>query len=145
MHIIPRFCSALVLLVPQCATPLIGHQTGGRPVTIDDQFAIKNVSDPQISPDGKWVAYVVGQKDLQHDLNVSDVWMTSWDGATTVQLTHTKKESESDPGWSPDGKYLAFLSDREDKNEASQLWLLNTAGGEAERRTDRNRRIGTCT
>jgi dipeptidyl aminopeptidase/acylaminoacyl peptidase len=136
MHIIPRFCSALVLLVPQFATPLIGQQTGGRPVTIDDQFAIKNVSDPQISPDGKWVAYVVGQKDLQHDLNVSDVWMTSWDGATTVQLTHTKKESESDPGWSPDGKYLAFLSDREDKNEASQLWLLNTAGGEAERLTD---------
>ncbi|HTG83951.1 MAG TPA: S9 family peptidase [Gemmatimonadales bacterium] len=136
MHIIARFCPALFLLVPQFATPLTGQQTGARPVTIDDQFAIKAVSDPQISPDGKWVAYVVSQKDLEHDLNQSDVWMTSWDGATTVQLTHTEKESESDPGWSPDGKFLAFLSDREDENDASQLWLLNTAGGEAERLTD---------
>lgn len=136
MHIIERLCPALFLLVPQFVTPLTGQQTGGRPVSIEDQFAIKDVSDPRISPDGKWVAYVVSQKDLEEDLNQSDVWMTSWDGATTVQLTHTKKESESDPGWSPDGKYLAFLSDREDENEASQLWLLNTAGGEAERLTD---------
>jgi len=136
MHIIERLCPALFLLVPQFATPLAGQQTGGRPVTIEDQFALKDVSDPQISPDGKWVAYVVSQKDFEKDLNQSDVWMTSWDGVTTIQLTHTEKESESDPGWSPDGKYLAFLSDREDENDASQLWLLNTAGGEAERLTD---------
>ncbi|HSE44381.1 MAG TPA: hypothetical protein VLB12_00615 [Gemmatimonadales bacterium] len=50
MCIIQRFCPALFLLVSQFATPLTGQQTGGRPVTIDDQFAIKDVSDPQISP-----------------------------------------------------------------------------------------------
>jgi len=53
MHIIARFCPALFLLVPQFATPLAGQQTGGRPVTIEDQFALKDVSDPQISPDAR--------------------------------------------------------------------------------------------
>ncbi|HEY7029025.1 MAG TPA: S9 family peptidase [Gemmatimonadales bacterium] len=136
MHIIQRCRPAIFLLVAQCGTRLTAQEGGTRPVTVDDQFSLKDVSDPQISPDGKWVAYVVSQADLEKDLNQSDVWMTSWDGATTVQLTHTKKESESDPSWSPDGKYLAFLSDRDDENDASQLWLLNTAGGEAERLTD---------
>ncbi len=88
---IQRFCPALFLFVPQFATPLIGQAAAGRAVTIDDQFAIKDVSDPQISPDGKWVAYVVSQSDLEDDLNQSDVWMTSWDGATTIQLTHTEE------------------------------------------------------
>ena len=132
--------SALLFL----ALPVVAQQSDRRPVTIDDQFAIKDVSDPQISPDGKWVAYVVSQRDLEDDLNQSDVWMTSWDGATTIQLTHTKKESESDPSWSPDGKYLAFLSDREDENDASQLWLLNAVGrggGTADRWQERHREL----
>ena len=55
------------------------------------------------------------------------------DGATTLRLTTTEKESESQPRWGPDGRYLAFLSSRGDDDEASQLWLLPRAGGEAER------------
>ena len=127
-----RFLPVATVLISSIVTPLPGQQAGGRAVTIEDQFAIKDVSDPQISPDGKWVAYVVSTSDLKEDKSQSDIWMTSWDGATTLQLTRTKKESESDPSWSPDGKYLAFLSDRDDENDASQLWLLNVAGGEAE-------------
>ena len=55
------------VLSSSIVTPLTGQQAGGRAVTIEDQFAIKDVSDPQISPDGKWVAYVVSTSDLKED------------------------------------------------------------------------------
>ena len=61
--------------------------------------------------------------------------MTSWDGRETVRLT-SGKDSESTPRWSPDGRFLAFLSSRRDENETSQLWLLPRGGGEAEKITE---------
>lgn len=106
-----------------------------RPVNFDDMARLRTVSDPQISPDGAWVAYVVSTPDLKEDRSDKDIWMTSWDGRQSIRLT-TSKASETTPRWSPDGKYLAFLSDRGDENEVDQLWLLNRAGGEAEKLTD---------
>ncbi len=106
-----------------------------RPVTLDDLFALRDVSDPQISPDGAWVAYTVETTDPKEDDSDSDVWMTSWDGQRTLRLTTSKKDEES-PRFSPDGQYLAFLSDRDYEPETDQIWLLNRSGGEAERITD---------
>jgi dipeptidyl aminopeptidase/acylaminoacyl peptidase len=77
------------------------------------------------------VAYVVTTDDLEADQRVSHLWMTSWDGATTLQLTAGPGESESSPRWSPDGRWLAFLSSRRDEGGAPQVWLLPRAGGEA--------------
>lgn len=69
-------------------------------------------SDPQISPDGAWVAYAVRSNDVIKDKRVSHVWMTSWDGKETVQLTHSE-EGEDTPRWSPDGRLSGTsLSDR---------------------------------
>jgi dipeptidyl aminopeptidase/acylaminoacyl peptidase len=62
--------------------------------------------------------------------------MTSWDGKRTLQLTSRKEESESTPRWSPDGRYLAFISSRDDKKERDQLWLLDRTGGEARQLTN---------
>ncbi|MEO8636934.1 MAG: S9 family peptidase [Gemmatimonadales bacterium] len=106
-----------------------------RPVTLDDLPAFKDVGNPQLSPDGRWVAYEVSVIDLKADHQVSDIWMTSWDGKTTLQLTRTPKESEHSAQWSPDGRYLAFLSGRGDDDDADQLWLLDRRGGEAEQLT----------
>jgi dipeptidyl aminopeptidase/acylaminoacyl peptidase len=107
-----------------------------RPVTLDDYFALRDVGDVQVSPDGDWVAYAVSAVDEDADAWTSDVWMSSWDGRRRVQLTHTD-ESESTPRWSPDGRYLAFLADRDDpEGGTTQLWLLPRDGGEAERVTD---------
>lgn len=100
-----------------------------RALTVDDIYNLKEVRDPQRSPDGKWVAYAVSRAIKDTDKNDSDVWMVSWDGRQQVQLT-SSAESESTPRWSPDGTYLAFLSSRQGAKDA-QIWLMNRAGGEA--------------
>lgn len=106
-----------------------------RRLTLDDMYRLREVSDPQISPDGAWVAYTVSLPDTAEDQANNDVWMTSWDGARSVRLT-TSKASEHTPRWSPDGRWLAFLADRDDPRKVDQVWLLNRSGGEAERITD---------
>ena len=113
----------------------LGALPASHPLTLDDIVRLKSVSDPQISPDGAWVAYTVRGTDVKEDKADTDVWMTSWDGKQTVRLT-TSKDSETTPRWSPDGRYLAFLSSRSDENEVSQVWLLPRLGGEAEKVTD---------
>jgi dipeptidyl aminopeptidase/acylaminoacyl peptidase len=105
-----------------------------RPLRADDVYNLRDVRDPQRSPDGKWVAYVVARAIKDTDKNDSDVWMASWDGAQDIQLT-SSPESESTPRWSPDNKYLAFLSSRQDAKKG-QVWLMNRVGGEASKLTD---------
>jgi dipeptidyl aminopeptidase/acylaminoacyl peptidase len=105
-----------------------------RPLRADDVYNLRDLRDPQRSPDGKWVAYVVARAIKDTDKNDSDVWMASWDGAQDIQLT-SSPESESTPRWSPDNKYLAFLSSRQDAKKG-QVWLMNRVGGEASKLTD---------
>jgi dipeptidyl aminopeptidase/acylaminoacyl peptidase len=106
-----------------------------RPVEARDLLRIREVSDPQLSPDGAWVAYSVSTADTAADKRDTDVWMSRWDGKRSVRLTYSK-DRERSPRWSPDGRYLAFLSSREDPREVEQVWLLDRTGGEAERVTD---------
>jgi dipeptidyl aminopeptidase/acylaminoacyl peptidase len=105
-----------------------------RPLRAADVYRVRDVADPRRSPDGRWVAYAVTAADSARDKNNSDLWMTSWDGAQTVQLT-SSPDGENTPRWSPDGRYLAFLSSRDDSSETTQLWLLNRQGGEGVRAT----------
>jgi dipeptidyl aminopeptidase/acylaminoacyl peptidase len=125
-----RYGSLFVLAV--AVTPPAVAQ---RPVEARDLLRIREVSDPQLSPDGAWVAYTVSGSDTVEDKRDADVWMTSWDGKRSVRLTYSKAREHS-PRWSPDGRYLAFLSSREDPREVEQIWLLDRTGGEAERVTD---------
>jgi dipeptidyl aminopeptidase/acylaminoacyl peptidase len=100
---------------------------------VDDLFRIQRVSDPRVSPDGRWVAYVVSTPDLSTDKSTSRIWMVAAAGGDPIPLT-VKGSSASSPRWSPDGKYLGFLATRGEDTEA-QVWLLNRLGGEAEQLT----------
>jgi Tol biopolymer transport system component len=122
------------------ATPA-GRATGKHALSVDDYFRMKELEDPQISPDAKWVAYTVKTANLKEDKNEERIWMVPASGGVAIPLT-TEKSSSSHARWSPDGKYLAFLSSRgggesEDADEGkAQVWILNRDGGEAQQLTE---------
>jgi dipeptidyl aminopeptidase/acylaminoacyl peptidase len=93
---------------------------------------LKTVGDPRISPDGRWVAYTVHSLDPKADSADTDVHMVPFAGGAPVRLTASPKP-ETRPRFSPDGRYLAFLSGRDGKK--TQVWLLDRRGGEAAKLT----------
>ena len=123
---------ALVPALGAQAPTAVSRSTPPRPFSLDDVLHVRDVRDPEISPDGAWVAYTVSTPDTAEDRNKSAVWMANWDGTRNVRLT-TSKTGENTPRWSPDGRWLAFLSSRDD--EHTQLWLLDRQGGEGRKAT----------
>ena len=118
-----------------CSSVVMSGQTR-RPLRPADLFALKSVGDPRISPDGAWVAYTVASLDEKEDRSDTDIYMVSTDAgqaAAPIRLTSSKKP-ETSPRWSPDGRYLAFLSSRDGKK--SQVYLLDRRGGDAQQITD---------
>ena len=99
----------------------------GAPLTVEDYATMATPQDPQLSPDGKRVAYVLSRADLEKSAYDTDVWLVDADGTRNRQLTRGEK-SDSSPRWSPDGKTIAFLSDR---SGATAIYLLPLDGGEA--------------
>jgi len=126
-----RIVLATLLLA---AAPLHAQDTARRPLRSDDFARIRSVGDPQISPDGEWVAYTVTTINLAKDNRDTDVWMASWDGQTRLRVT-SSPDGESSPRWSPDGRYLSFISSRQE-SRGGQVWLLDRRGGEAQRLTE---------
>ncbi|MCX6952619.1 MAG: S9 family peptidase [Verrucomicrobia bacterium] len=119
--------------------------------TIDQLLSLKSVARPRLSPDGKLVAYEVTETDWKENAYVTQLWLADVPSGRSVQLTRGKKSSDN-AQWSPDGRWLAFLTEREtgavaplpekdkDKGDkptaeakpaARQLWLISPLGGEA--------------
>jgi dipeptidyl aminopeptidase/acylaminoacyl peptidase len=99
----------------------------------DDYFRIKDVENAQISPDGKWVAYVVTTHDAKEDKDKKRIWMVAASGGDAIALT-VESANATYPRWSPDGKCLGFLSERD--KQKKQFWTLRRGGGEAEQLTN---------
>ena len=125
-----RSCSLLVLLscVAFSVTSLFSQTPAKQLLTADDFLRAQQVRDPQVAPDGKWVAYTVTSTDREADKRRTSIWMVNWEGTQDLQLTFGPN-LDSSPRWSPDGKYLAFLSSPEDGK--AQIWLLDRRGGSA--------------
>lgn len=99
--------------------------------TIDDVINLKRVGSPAISPNGKLVAYTVREANWDENAYETEIWIGDEASRSPRQLTNAKKSS-SQPAWSPDGAWLAFVSDRDGKR---QLYRIAVVGGEAERLT----------
>ena len=97
------------------------------PLVPDDFYKLQQVTDPQVAPDGQWVAYLVTTNDRQSDERLSAVWMVSWDGRQQVQLTSPASGIRT-PRWSPDNRYLAFVG-IPTGSEHNQIMLLDRRGG----------------
>ncbi len=127
-----------VLALVFLALASVPSRAGDRPWTSDDILALKAVSDPQLSPDGKAVAYVVESLNAEKDAYQTDVWLVPTAGGDARALASSPVADET-PRWSPDGRFLAFLSERprpgvtgDDAAEAKrQIWLIRPDGGEA--------------
>lgn len=105
-----------------------GAAQSQRPMGIVDWLNIPQLSDLQLSPDGRHIAFTQSTSDWQLGRRVTHIWRTSIDGGQPVQLT-TGSDGETSPRWSPDGKTIAFVAKR-GTNEFAQIYLLPVDGGE---------------
>jgi dipeptidyl aminopeptidase/acylaminoacyl peptidase len=96
--------------------------------SVDQILSLKRAASPQLSPDGRFVAYTMRATNWDENAYETEIWLADTMSVATRQLTNGKKSSQS-PAWSPDGSRLAFISDRTDKR---QIYLINPAGGEAD-------------
>ena len=120
-----RYPSSILVALLAAATPLAAH--AGRPLAAQDWYRFHDLGSLRIAPDGAAVAYLVTSYDRDRDESVTQLWLSDWSGRESVQLT--RGESVSEPRFSPDGRYLSFLSARP-AGAATQLWALDRRGGE---------------
>ena len=121
----PLFAAVLLLAAPAALA--------ARPMTIEDVVTAVRVGDPQLSPDGKWVAFVRTATDLAAGKRNADVWLVPSDGSAPPRALTRHEKTDNTPRFSPDGKTLAFISTR---SGTAQVWLLDLAGGEPRKLTD---------
>ncbi|HEV8483269.1 MAG TPA: S9 family peptidase [Blastocatellia bacterium] len=150
-----RFVNRLLALISLVAISLAQTSLGrppsnGRGITPEDYFAFEFLSDPQLSPDGKLVSYVVTTVDQKQNRRNSSVWMVTADGSRAPWQFTTSPQSSTSPRWSTDGQYLAFLSSRPSPGTPSagdssrnQVYLLSMKGGEARRMTNLKNGVGS--
>jgi dipeptidyl aminopeptidase/acylaminoacyl peptidase len=109
-------------------------------MTPEDVYQLTGATDPRLSPDGSRVAYVVWSIDREENQYRSSIWLVATDGSSPPQRFTSGPKRDTSPRWSPDGRWLAFLSNRE--TEKLQLHVIPSAGGEARRLTDLNEDAG---
>ena len=123
-----RFVLARMAPLVIAVVAAAGVHAAGRPLTPDDYYRIQDVHGPQVSPDGLQVAYLVSHYDRDADKRRTALWMVGWDGGDPIQLTQETR-GVSEPKFSPDGRYLSFMSTPAGADQ-EQIMLLDRRGGE---------------
>ena len=143
-----RVMFGALMFVAFFVVPTTAQNGGTRGVTPEDYFAFEFISDPNISPDGKLVAFVITKIDRTQNRRNSSIWMANTDGARVPWQFTTSPQSSNSPRWSPDGTSIAFLSSRPETTPApgasaasteqprTQVYVLSMNGGEAKRLTN---------
>jgi len=122
-------CISILASLAVCSLALAppAAAQGKRPMTMVDLIEVPNLSDPQLSPDGRQLLYVLSEADWAANRRFGHIWRVNADGSDLVQMTSGR--GEGSPRWSPDGKRIAFLASR-DESLGPQIYLMSTAGGE---------------
>ncbi|HKS28935.1 MAG TPA: S9 family peptidase [Pyrinomonadaceae bacterium] len=127
-----RLAVSLSILLIALVAAASHARAQAKPLTINELLKIRRVGDPQLSPDGRWVAYTVSDLNWDANRRVTQIYLISVDGGEPKQLTNAP-QSSSTPRWSPDGKRLAFISSREG---GPQVWTIDVATGEQKKVTN---------
>ena len=129
-----RVLLSLVFAALAAAAQSVIAQGGSQPFTVEDLLSLKRLSDPQVSPDGRYVAYVVRETDMDANKGRTDIWLLDLveKNAQPRRLT-TDPANDTSPRWAPDSHALYFVSSR---GGSSQVWRIRIDGGEATRVTN---------
>ena len=123
------------------ATPSAAPASAKTAFTADDLVRLRRLSDPQVSPDGRWVAFTLRETDMEANRGRTDLWMVELGAKAPIARRLTQSPaSDSSPRWAPDGRSLYFLSTR---SGSSQVWRMPLEGGEALQVTDYPLDVGT--
>src|SRR5260370_28148411 len=117
-------CVFVTALLLGSGLAISAQESAKHAITFDDMIKLHRISEPQVSRDGKWLAYTVSTPDMEATRGVSNIWVNSTAGGAAMQLTQSGHDSS--PVWAPDGKTLASLSSRAAE---SHIYLLSMEGG----------------
>ncbi len=127
-----RIMHRLIILAILCGTGFLPAESQKKPFTIADLYRLRAVEDPNFSPDGKQIAFVVRESNLEKGTTNSEIYLINVDGSDLRRMTNNES-SDTHPRWSPDGSEILFLSTR---TQDSQVWLLPARGGEPRQLTN---------
>jgi len=138
MHSIVRLSFAVISVL---AAGSAFAQAATKPFTVEDLVRLKRVSDPQASPDGRYVAFVLSETDMDANKRRTDLWLVDLAAReSSIRRLTQNAANDNSPRWSADGRTLYFISTR---SGSAQVWRLQLAGGEATQVTDYPRDIGS--
>jgi dipeptidyl aminopeptidase/acylaminoacyl peptidase len=117
-------------------------------MTPEDVYALTSVADPRLSPEGRHVAYVVSRIDSEANAYRTAIWVAPLDGSAEPRQFTAGERTDGSPRWSPDGRWLAFVSNRDgedEKKSKGQLYVMPADGGEPRKLTDGKESVESIT